>query len=103
LLVTVVVHAADIADRDGAYLVLDGQAEAHPRLAHCWVDAGYQGACVTWIEEVLGWTVEVVRKPPRRVWGQEGVEHPSGRLASRCCPGGGWWSGPSPGWAATAA
>jgi len=77
LVVTVVVHAADIMDRDGARLVLAGQAAAHPRLAHCWVDAGYQGTCVSWIEATLGWTVEVVRKPPRRVWVQEGVEPPA--------------------------
>jgi transposase len=31
---------------------------------------------VAWIEATLGWTVEVVRKPPRRVWVQEGVEPP---------------------------
>ena len=69
-------HAADIADRDGAQLLLAGQAVAQPRLAHLWVDSGYQGRCVAWIAETLGWTVEVVRKPPRRIWVPEGVEPP---------------------------
>lgn len=76
LLLNVVVHPANVMDRDGARLLLDGQAAAQPRLAHLWVDAGYQGTCVTWIEETLGWTVAVVRKPPRRVLMPEGVEPP---------------------------
>ncbi len=76
LLLRVVVHAANVMDRDGARLLLDGQVAAHPRLAHLWVDAGYQGSCVAWIEETLGWTVEVVRKPRRWVWLPAGVEPP---------------------------
>ncbi len=63
-----VVHAADLADRDGARLVLAGLRAQFPRLAHLWVDAGYQGSCVGWIEATLRWTVAVVRKPRRWVW-----------------------------------
>jgi transposase len=32
-----------------------------------WVDAGYQGRSKRWAEEVLGLSVEVVRKPPKPV------------------------------------
>jgi putative transposase len=48
------------------------------RLNHLWVDAGYQGKGKRWAEEILGLSVEVVRKPPKplpekvaKVWAQE--------------------------------
>ena len=37
------------------------------RLKHLWLDAGYQGRGERWAEEVLGLSVEVVRKPPKPV------------------------------------
>lgn len=76
LLRQVVVHTADVLDRDEARLLLAGQAAAHPRLAHRWIDAGDRGTCVTWIEQTLGWTVAVVRKPGRWGWYPEGVAPP---------------------------
>jgi transposase len=81
LLLKVVVHPADVQDRDGAKLLLTGLAERFPRLAKLWVDAAYQGPCATWIAETLGWTVEVVRKPSAWVWvgpGQEPPTRPAG-------------------------
>lgn len=76
LLLKVVVHAADIADRVGVRLLLAGQATSFPRLTHLWVDAGYRGQCVEWIQETFGWSVAVVQKPRR--WGRypAGVEPP---------------------------
>ena len=56
------------------------------RLAHLWVDAGYQGGRARrWAEEVMGVSVEIVRKPPKPVpeevakrwaaeWAKEGKE-----------------------------
>ncbi len=75
------VHPADVQDRDGAKLLLAGLAARFPRLAMLWVDAAYQGPCTAWITETLGWTVEVVRQAPKRVWvgpGQEPPEMPGG-------------------------
>ena len=63
----VVVHRADISDRDGAVLVLEGIPARYPSLAHVWLDAGYQGATVAWMEQALGLRVSVVRKPRRWV------------------------------------
>jgi putative transposase len=63
LLLAVVVHPADVADRDGATLLLADLGNRFPRLAKLWVDAAYQGPCATWIAASLGWAVEVVRKP----------------------------------------
>ena len=51
LLLTVVVHPADVSDRDGAVQVLEHVPTRYPRLAHLWVDAGYAGKTVTWIEQ----------------------------------------------------
>ncbi len=55
-----------------------------PRLTHLWLDAGYKGKSKEWIENVLGWTVEIVQHPPKiapaevmrvwvREWAREGV------------------------------
>ena len=62
-----IVHRADISDRDGAVLVLKDVSQRYPSLAHLWLDAGYQGSTVTWIEQELGLSVTVVRKPRRWV------------------------------------
>ena len=43
LLLAVVVHAANIQDRDGAKLVLDKLLGRFPRLRVIWADAGYAG------------------------------------------------------------
>jgi putative transposase len=59
------VHAADLQDRATVPLVLEGVAEAFPRLGHLWVDQGYTGTGKSWIEEQLGWSVEVVKHPPK--------------------------------------
>ncbi len=71
-----VIHPADVADRDGAKLVLAPLGERFLRLAKCWVDAAYQGRCATWITATLGWGVEVVRKPRRWVWWPADSEPP---------------------------
>jgi transposase len=66
LLLTVVVHPANVQDREGAKLVLDDLDAQFPRLRHLWADQGYTGPIVQWIKEQLGWTLEVVERSPRR-------------------------------------
>src|ERR687897_1511822 len=62
------VHSAKVPDEDGIRLLLDPARDRLPRrLSHLWVDAGYQGRGRRWAEEVLGLSVEVVRKPPKPV------------------------------------
>jgi len=63
LLLAVVVHAADIQDRDGAKLVLAALAGRSPRLTQSWVDGGYAGRLVGWARETGGWILEVVKRP----------------------------------------
>jgi putative transposase len=43
--------------------VLDAMNLAFPRLELVWVDQGYTGAGKNWIEDHLGWRVEVVQHP----------------------------------------
>ncbi len=64
----VVVHPADITDREGAVQVLSGLPQQFPTVRHLWVDAGYAGTAVAWMEQTLGLSVSVVRRPRRWVW-----------------------------------
>ncbi len=60
-LLKVVVHPADVQDRDGGLLVLADILTACPELRHLWVDAGYRGRFVDWVEAKLAWSVSVVK------------------------------------------
>jgi transposase len=87
LVLAALVHAADVADRDGGRLLLEAVPdlrEHFPRLCHLWVDVGYRGRFVAWVKETLGWSVEVVKHwwtGVDKVWvfpGQEPPEKPTG-------------------------
>ena len=72
------VHSANVPDQDGLRVLLESARARLSRLKHLWVDAGYQGRGRRWAEEVLGLSVEVVRKPKKplpekvaKVWAQE--------------------------------
>jgi putative transposase len=58
----VVVHAADIQDRDGAKLVLRKLQGLFPRLKVIWADSGYAGKLIGWAARFGGWTVEIVKR-----------------------------------------
>ena len=63
MLLAIVVHTADIQDRDGAKLVLARLVGKFPRLAKIWVDGGYAGQVIDWAKEHGGWVLEVVKRP----------------------------------------
>jgi putative transposase len=65
LVLGAVVHEANIADRDGAKLLLAKISEGLPRMEKVWADRAYNGKIGEWIKERLGWALEIV-KPPRR-------------------------------------
>jgi putative transposase len=70
------VHSAKVPDQDGLKLLLESASSELSRLKHLWLDAGYEGAGKQWAEEVLGLSVEVVRRPPKpeklaKIWAQE--------------------------------
>ncbi len=60
-LLTVVVHRANIADRDGAYFVLEDVAQLYPRLQKIWADQAYTGDLGTPLQHD-GITLEIVAK-----------------------------------------
>ncbi len=62
LLLDVVVHPADVQDRDGARLVLTKLRGRFPRLERIWADAGYSGSLAYWATAFGGWTLDIVRK-----------------------------------------
>jgi putative transposase len=112
------VHSAKVPDEDGIRLLLDPVRDRLLRLSHLWVDAGYQGRGRRWAEEVLGMSVEVVRKPPKpvpekvaKVWAEEWAKEDQKVDWQRLMPLRGFrvlprrdglWRGPSPGWDKTA-
>jgi putative transposase len=63
LLLMVVVHAANIQDRDGAKLVLAQIAERLPHLKLIWADGGYAGQLVDWVKTTYGRLLEIVKRP----------------------------------------
>jgi putative transposase len=60
LVLRVVVHPANLHDRVGAKLVLQGLDHTSPRLRHLWADQGYAGALRDWTRQQTGIELEVV-------------------------------------------
>jgi putative transposase len=78
LLLKAKVHSAKVPDQDGLRLLLESAQGGLSRLQHLWLDAGYAGRGRRWAEEVMGLSVEIVRKPPKpvpeevaKVWARE--------------------------------
>jgi len=63
LLLAVVVHGADIQDRDGAKLVLEKVRHCLPRLQLIWADGGYAGQLIAWVGKHCGWFLQTVLRP----------------------------------------
>jgi putative transposase len=66
LLLTVVVHPANVQDRDGAKLVLEAIHGRFHRLKKIWADGGYAGALVEWVRSKFrsrGLALEIVTRP----------------------------------------
>jgi transposase len=80
LVIAVLVHAANIPDREGGKLLLDGIASRFPRIHKLWTDSGYNGSFRTWAAEHLpAWDVEMVRHwwtGLRGMWVAPGQEPP---------------------------
>ncbi len=79
-LLLILVHAADIQDRDGAVDGLKALRIRFPRLGHIFADAGYAGPKLRDALALQGkWTLEIVKRPdkaegfvlPPRRWGVE--------------------------------
>jgi len=63
LLLTVLVTAASVQDRDAARPLLWNLRKAFPSVGLAWADGIYAGQLVTWAASALKLTVEIVRRP----------------------------------------
>ena len=63
LLLTVLVTAASVQDRDAAKPLLWNLRKAFPSVKLAWADGGYAGKLVTWAKTALKLTVQIVRRP----------------------------------------
>ena len=64
LLLTVVVHTANIQDRDGAKHVLGKAKLLFSRLHLIWADGGYAGKLIDWVKCTCNWILEIVKRDP---------------------------------------
>ena len=63
LLLTVLVTAASVQDRDAAKPLLWNLKKAFPKVRPAWADGIYAGKLVTWAKTALKLTLEIVRRP----------------------------------------
>jgi transposase len=63
LLLTVLVTAASVQDRDAARPLLWNLRKAFPKIKLAWADGGYAGQLVAWAKNALKLTLEIVRRP----------------------------------------
>jgi putative transposase len=69
LLLLVVVHPANIQDRDGAKKVLkQAKAKSFDRLSLIWADGAYRGKLVPWVKKQCGWILEIVLRKEKGVF-----------------------------------
>jgi len=85
LLLTVVVHAANIADCVGARRVLKKGNGVWSRLQLVWADGSYTGPLIQWVKDKCGWILEIIKPTPNA----------SDSRFDRMC---GWWNGHLGGW-----
>ncbi len=62
LLLMVVVHTADIQDRDGAKLVLEKIRGCFGRLQLIWADGGYAGKLIEWVKTTISCVLQIVKR-----------------------------------------
>jgi transposase len=77
LVLKVVVHVANIQDREGVKLLLEPLKGSFPRMKKVWLDVGYSGKGRQWIEQEMGWEAEIVKHSwtgLRGVWVPQGTE-----------------------------
>jgi len=64
LLLTCIVHEANIQDRDGAKITLEEVVERFPSLRHFFADGGYRGQPLAeFVGDMDGRTLEIVKRP----------------------------------------
>lgn len=71
LLLVVMVTSAGVQDRAGARLLFE-QIKNDPwrRVKKVWADEAYAGELIPWLHDLLGWTLEIIKK----LAGQKGFQ-----------------------------
>lgn len=62
MILALVVHEANVQDRDGAKLVLGKLPGLYPRLQRIWADGGYAGKLIEWVKGLGGWILDIVKR-----------------------------------------
>jgi len=62
LLLAVVVHSADIQDRDGAKMVMENLRYRYFGIVKIFADGGYAGQLIEYVKEVFNWVLEIVKR-----------------------------------------
>jgi len=62
MVLAIVVHEANIQDRDGAKPVLERLKGRFARLSLIWADGGYAGQLIAWVKDFAAWTLEIVKR-----------------------------------------
>ncbi len=62
LLLKVVVHSADIQDRDGAKLVFKRMRKYFKKLKLIWADGGYAGKLISFVDRYYNCILEIVKR-----------------------------------------
>lgn len=62
LILSVLVHTADIQDRDGAKLLIEQLKRPLYRVRTVFADGGYAGKLVEWMKESINWTLSIVKR-----------------------------------------
>ena len=65
LLLTVVVTAASIPDRDAAHRLLAARRGSLSTIGLVWADGGYPGRLLIWAKDVLTPTLQIIKRLPR--------------------------------------
>ena len=63
MLLGVLVHPADVQDRDGAKQLLKNLRGTLPRLQVIWADGAYAGQLIAWVQQTCGWLLQTVLRP----------------------------------------
>ena len=59
----VVVHCANIQDRDGAKLVFKRIDGLFPRLTLIWADGAYAGKLIEWVKAACDLVLKIIKRP----------------------------------------
>jgi putative transposase len=75
----ILIHPADIQDRDGGLKVIAMAIAKFPTLKKIWADGGYAGQCIVNAREQSGVDLEIVKRSDQgagALWQQDGEEPP---------------------------